>query len=173
MPFGLPSLGSTARRAIPLAAVAAAPIILLAATLAVLHAQSSPTISIELAPHNSVPQNTAITATVTLSNLDPTDYSSLVFRADTTKYGTPITDEHSDCLGEDTNTDITVDVDAGSEEFALRVHKSCAAFIYGNYELDLTLFKIDSMAPGGRVELATESTRFSMIRYLIVGDRQP
>ena len=170
MPFGLPFLGSMARRAIPLTAIAAAPLILLIGTLAVLHAQSSPTISIELSPHNSVPQNTAITATVTLSNLDPTDYSSLVFRADTTKYGTPITDEHSDCLGEDTNTDITVDVDAGSEEFELRVHKSCAAHIFGHYELDLTLFKLDSMAPGGRVELATESTRFAMNRYLTIGE---
>ena len=170
MPFGLPFLGSMARRAIPLTAVAAAPLILLIGTLAVLHAQSSPSISIVLAPHNSVPQNTAITGTVTLSNLDPTDYSSLVFRADTTKYGTPITDEHSDCLGEDTNTDITVDVDAGSEEFELRVHKSCAAHIFGHYELDLTLFKLDSMAPGGRVELATESTRFAMNRYLTIGE---
>ncbi len=170
MSFRPRSFPLVATRAIPIAGLIAAPLILLVGTLAVLHAQSSPSISIVLSPHNSVPQNTAITGTVTLSNLDPTDYSSLIFRADTTKYGTPIDSEQSACLGEDTNTDITIDVDASSEEFVLRVHESCAAHIFGHYELDLTLFKVDSMAPGGKVELASASTRFSMNRYLIVGE---
>ncbi len=170
MPFGLRSLGSTARRAIPLAAVAAAPLILLIGTLAVLHAQSSPSISIVLSPHNSVPQNTAITGTVTLRNLDLSDYSSLIFRADTTIYGRPINSEQSACLGEDTNTDITIDVDESTEVFTIRVHKACAAHIYAHYELDLTISKTDTTVPSGRVELASASTRFSMTRYLTVGE---
>ena len=130
MPFGLPSLPLVATRAIPIAGLLAALLVLLGGALSILHAQSSPSISIELSPAHSVPQNTAITGTVTLRSLDPSDYSSLIFRADTTKYGS--SDDQragSACLGEDTNTDITIDVDASSEEFVLRVHKACAAHI--------------------------------------------
>ena len=65
----------------------------------------------ELSPARSVPQNMAITGTVTLCNLGPTDYSSLIFHAETTIYDGPISSQQSACLGEDTDTDITIDVD--------------------------------------------------------------
>ena len=57
-----------------------------------------------------------------------------------------------------------------TEVFTIRVHKACAAYIYGHYELDLTISKTDSTVPSGRVELASASTRFSMTRYLTVGE---
>ena len=47
---------------------------------------SSPSISIELSPDHQVPRNTAITATITLHNLDAASYSSVIFRADVTVY---------------------------------------------------------------------------------------
>ena len=59
-------------------------LLLLAGAPAAGRAQSSPAISIVLSPGHAVPQNTPITATVTLDNLDPGSYSSLVFRADLT-----------------------------------------------------------------------------------------
>ena len=137
----------------------AALLILLAGALAALHAQSSPSISIELSPGNSVPQNTAITGTVTLSNLDPSDYSSLIFRADTTKYDPSKYPEAASCLGDDVNEDITIAVDESREVFTISVYKACALDIYAHYTLDLTISKAD-------VELASAEHAFSMTRYL-------
>ncbi len=137
----------------------AALLILLAGVLAVLHAQSSPSISIELSPGNSVPQNMAITGTVTLSNLDPGDYSSLTFRADTTKYAPSQYPEAASCLGDDVNEDITIAVDESREVFAISVYRACALDIYAHYTLDLAISKAD-------VELASAEHAFSMSRYL-------
>ena len=144
-------------------------LILLAGALTVLHAQSSPSISIELSPSRSVPNDTAMTGTVALNNLDVSSYSFLTFRADTTKYGPPKFHQEPACLGEDTNKDITFDVDEGREVFTIRVYKACPHDIYAHYTLDLSLSNVDTSAPGGEVELATASTRFSMSRYLTPG----
>ena len=137
----------------------AALLILLAGALAALHAQSSPSISIELSPGNSVPQNNAITGTVTLGNLDPSDYSSLIFRADTTKYAPSKYPEAASCLGDDVNEDITIAVDESREVFTISVYKACALDIYAHYTLDLAISKAD-------VELASARHAFSMTRYL-------
>ncbi len=135
-------------------------------------AQSSPAISIVLSPGHMVPQDTAITATVTLENLDPGSYSSLVFRADLTEW-----DQHypasTSCEGEDTGEDIPVEVNASRETFTVEVWKSCSVYIYAHYTLDAALFRLDSSAPGGKVELASAETRFAMSRYLEAGEIPP
>ena len=135
-------------------------------------AQSSPAISIVLSPGHAVPQNTPITATVTLDNLDPGSYSSLVFRADLTEWdqGFPAS---TSCEGEHTGEDITVEVDASRETFTVEVWKSCSQDIYAHYTLDAALVRLDSSAPGGRVELASAETRFAMSRYLGAGETPP
>ena len=125
-----------------------------------------------LSPGHAVPQNTPITATVTLDNLDPGSYSSLVFRADLTEWdqGFPAS---TSCEGEHTGEDITVEVDASRETFTVEVWKSCSQDIYAHYTLDAALVRLDSSAPGGRVELASAETRFAMSRYLGAGETPP
>ena len=135
-------------------------------------AQSSPAISIVLSPGHMVPQETAITATVTLENLDPGSYSSLVFRADLTEW-----DQHypasTSCEGEDTGEDIPVEVNSSRETFTVEVWKSCSLYIYAHYTLDAALFRLDSSTSGGKVELASAETRFAMSRYLEAGEIPP
>ncbi len=147
-------------------------LLLLAVAPAAGRAQSSPAISIVLSPGHWVPQDTAITATVTLENLDPGSYSSLVFRADLTEW-----DQHfpvsTSCEGEDTGEDIPVEVNASRETFTVEVWKSCSANIYAHYTLDAALFRLDSSAPGGKVELASAETRFAMSRYMEAGETPP
>ena len=137
------------------------------ATLA--QSQSAPSIAIELTPHNSVPQNTAITGTVTLRGLDPTEYSSVTFRWDATQFGRvgfPIAD---DCLGDSINTDLSIEVDSATETITMSVFKECSLDVYAYYNLTLTLSKADPNVQGGKVELATTTTQFSMSRYLEAG----
>ena len=137
-----------------------------------LHAQSSPSISIELSPAHSVPQNTAITGTITLDNLDLDSYSSLIFRADPTifdanpKYHAPA----ANCEGEDMGRDITIDVDESRETFTVSVYKPCPDRILVYYTLDVSISRVDTSLPDGKVELASASTRFSMTRYLTPGE---
>ncbi len=130
-------------------------LLLLAGAPAVGRAQSSPTISIVLSPGHMVPQNTAITATVALDNLNPANYSSLVFHADLTEWDPHFSMASAGCEGDEMGEDITVEV-----------WKSCSADIYAHYTLDAALVRLDSSAPGGRVELASAETRFAMSRYL-------
>ena len=131
------------------------------------HAQSSPSISIELSPGHRVPQNTAITGTVTLSNLDVDSYSSVIFRAEVTVYG----GGERRCNGDDTGKDIEAAVDESREILTdLRIYDACPRYTYGNYTLDARIFRIDTSAPGGRVELASASTQFMMSRYLTPGE---
>ena len=131
------------------------------------HAQSSPSISIELSPGHRVPQNTAITGTVTLSNLDVGSYSSVIFRADITGYR----DAEGRCNGDDTGKDIEAAVDESREILTdLRIYDACPHYTYGNYTLDARIFRIDTSAPGGKVELASTSTQFMMSRYLTPGE---
>ncbi len=131
-----------------------------------------PTISIVLSPGHGVPLNMAITATVTLDNLDPARYSSLVFRADLTEWEQAFA-RSTHCGGKDTGKDITVEVDASRETITVEVWKSCSQDIYAYFTLDAALFRLDTSAPGGRVELASAETRFAMSRYLQAGQTAP
>ena len=131
-------------------------------------AQSSPTISIVLSPGHMVPQNTVITATVTLDNLDPASYSSLVFRADLTEWDPHFPTDSARCEGDDMDEDIPVEVDASRETFTVEVWKGCSAYIYAYYALDAALVQLP-----GRVELASAETRFAMTRYLEAGETPP
>ena len=145
-------------------------VLLLAAAPAVhlAQAQSEPSISIELSPSNFVPMDTAITGTITLRNLDPAAYSSVIFRADITPYNLA----ERRCNGDDTGMDIEVAVDSSAETFAVRIYDSCPSeyFSYGTYTLDLAIYRLNDTTPGGRVELATTQTQFGMSRYLTVGE---
>ena len=148
-------------------------LLLLAGAPAVGRAQSSPTISIVLSPGHMVPQNTAITATVALDNLNPANYSSLVFHADLTEWDPHFSMASAGCEGDEMGEDITVEVDVSRETFTVEVWKSCSADIYAHYTLDAALVRLDSSAPGGRVELASAETRFAMSRYLGPGETPP
>ena len=142
-------------------------LILLPGAPTVLHAQSSPSISITLSPGHNVPQNTEITATITLSNLDVGSYSSVILRADLTVYG------HGErrCNGDDTGKDIEVPVDEGREILRdVRIYDACSFYTYGNYVLDVRIFKADELALDGRIGLASATTQFSMSRYLNPGE---
>ena len=147
-------------------------LLLLAAAPAAARAQPSPSISIVLSPGHGVPLNTAITATVTLDNLDPASYSSLVFRADLTEWDQAFA-RSIHCEGKDTGKDITVEVDASRETITVEVWKSCSQDIYAYFTLDAALFRLDTSAPGGRVELPFAETRFAMSRYLQAGQTSP
>ena len=134
--------------------LAAAPIVHLA------QAQSSPSISIDLS-NNFVPQNTAITGTVTLRNLDPDSYSSVIFRADVTPYR----NGEQRCNGDDTGRDITIAADSSTETFTADIYDACPHHTYGNYTLDLSISRADPTATDGKVELATAQAQFGMSRY--------
>ena len=156
------------RLAFAISAIAiAAAVVATAVTLA--QSQSPPSISIRYSPHVSVPLNTAMTGTVTLTGLDPNAYSSVIFRADATHHNPLSYPEASDCLGTDIDSDLTVEVDSASEVFTISVLAACALHLYAHFELDLTLSKADVNVPGGKVELATTYSRFSMTRYLEAG----
>ena len=147
-----------------LAWFAASVAIILLASASIVHlaqAQSAPSISIELSPSHFVPMDTAITGTVTLRNLDPNSYSSIIFRADITPYN----NGETRCNGDDTGTDITIAVDASSETFTTRIYDACPSeyHTYGTYTLDLSISN-DS------VELASAQTQFGMSRYLTIGE---
>ena len=136
------------------------------ATLA--QSQSSPGISIELLPSHFVPMDTAITGTVTLSNLDFDSYSSVIFRADITVYNRG----ELRCNGDDTGKDIDIPVDESREVFPVQVYDACPSEYnsYGTYTLDLSISRTDTSAPGGKVELASARTQFGMSRYLAIGE---
>ena len=141
----------------------------LATAVTLVQAQTSPSIEIELSPHHSVPRNTAITGTVTLRGLDPTAYSSVIFRADAEQFISnkyPVADDY---LGEDINTDVTVDVDSATEVFTISVFEACDLNIYAHYQLDITVTIENSNVPGGKIVLTTASSRFAMNRYLETG----
>ena len=139
----------------------------LAAAVTLVQAQTSPSIDVELTPHNSVPLNTAISATVTLSGLDPNEYSAVIFRADATQYKPGSYPEASNFLGDDIDRDLVVDVDGSIEIFTISVFEPCDLSIYAHFALAITLSKADSEAPGGKVILTTATTRFSLSRYLM------
>ena len=131
------------------------------------HARSSPSIVLRLSPSHSVPMDTEITATVVLDNLDIESYSSVVLRADITGYGSA----EGRCNGDDTGQDIDVAVDQAREELTISVFDACPReyHSYGSYTLDASISVLDATAPGGKAELASTSTRFSMSRYLTIG----
>ena len=138
--------------------------LLLSGVPTVLHAQSSPSISISLSPGHQVPRNTAITATITLGNLDVNSYSSVIFRADLTVFG------HGErrCNGDDTGKDMEIAVEESQEVFTAKVYDSCPHDTYGNYTLSTKIFQV--VAPDNKVELASASTQFLMSRYLAPGE---
>ena len=133
------------------------------------HAQSSPSISIELSPGHSVPMDTAITGTVTLTGLDFDSYSSVIFRADITPYG----DGETKCNGDDTGMDIEIPVDESREVFTVRIFDACASayYSYGTYTLDVSISRVETDPLGDWVELASAHTQFLMSRYLIAGEQ--
>ena len=145
-------------------------VILLLAAASIMHlaqAQSAPSISIELSSH-FVPMDTPITGTVTLYNLAPDSYSSVIFRADITPYNKG----ERRCNGDDTGRDIEIAVDESSETFTADIYDACPTeyHSYGTYTLDLSISRVDATAPGGKVELATARTQFGMSRYLTIGE---
>ena len=147
--------------------------ILLLVTMPIVHfaqAQSAPSISIELSPSHFVPMDTAITGTITLNNLDPDSYSSVIFRADITPYNRG----ERRCNGDDTGVDIDIAVDESAETFTARIYDACpsAYQTYGTYTLDLSISRADTTAPDGKVELASARTQFGMSRYLTSGRRR-
>ena len=138
--------------------------LLLSGVPTVLHAQYSPSISISLSPGHQVPRNTAITATITLGNLDVNSYSSVIFRADLTVFG------HGErrCNGDDTGKDMEIAVEESQEVFTAKVYDACPHDTYGNYTLSTKIFQV--VAPDNKVELASASTQFLMSRYLAPGE---
>ena len=145
-------------------------VILLLAAASIMHlaqAQSAPSISIELSSH-FVPMDTPITGTLTLYNLAPDSYSSVIFRADITPYNKG----ERRCNGDDTGRDIEIAVDESSETFTADIYDACPTeyHSYGTYTLDLSISRVDATAPGGKVELATARTQFGMSRYLTIGE---
>ena len=132
-----------------------------------LYAQSSPSVSIRLSPSHSVPMDTAIAGTVTLNNLDVDSYSSVIFRADITTYG----QGERRCNGDDTGRDIEIAVDDSREVFTSKIFDACPSYYdsYGSYTLDVSISRMDTSHPDGRVELASTRTQFMMSRYLTAG----
>ena len=125
---------------------------------------SSPSISIELSPDHQVPKNTAITATITLHNLDAASYSSVIFRADVTVYARG----EARCYGDDTGRDLEIPVDGSREVFTVSVYDACPHDTYGNYTHTAMIFDADD-----RTELASTTTYFLMSRYLKPGESSP
>ena len=126
-----------------------------------------PSISIELSPGHQVPPNTAITATITLSNLDVAGYSSVMFRADLTVFG----HGETGCNGDDTGKDIEIPVDDSKETFTVRVFDTCPYGNYGNYgnyTLVARVFTVDD-----RIELVSAATNFLMSSFLAPGEVIP
>ena len=56
------------------------------------------------------------------------------------------------------------------EVFTAKVYDACSYDTYGNYTLDARIFQVDTSATGGKVELASASTRFLMSRFLMPGE---
>ena len=127
-------------------------------------APSALSISIELSPGHQVPPNTAITATITLSNLDVAGYSSVMFRADLTVFG----HGETGCNGDDTGKDIEIPVDDSKETFTVRVFDTCPHGNYGNYTLVARVFTVDD-----RIELVSAATNFLMSSFLAPGEVIP
>ena len=125
---------------------------------------SSPSISIELSPAHQVPRNTAITATITLHNVEAASYSSVLFRADVTVYA----QGETRCYGDDTGRDLEIPVDGSREVFTAHVYDACPHNTYGTYTLKATIFD-----PNDRTELASTTTYFLMSRYLKPGESSP
>ena len=126
----------------------------------VLRAQSSPSIVIELSPGKAVPANTEITARITLDNLDVD--SSVVVRADVTRYGVA----KDECEGPGVGEDTEIEVDESTEVVTVTISADCP--LGGPYMLKVRLHTA-GMPPDGGVELASASKTFVMSRYLIPG----
>ena len=139
-------------------------VIILASSL---YAQSSPSVSIRLSPSHSVPMDTPIDGTVTLNNLDVDSYSSVIFRAEITPYNRA----ERRCNGDDTGRDIEIAVDDSTKIFAVKIFDACPSAYdsYGSYTLDVSISRMDTSHPDGRVELASTRTQFMMSRYLTAG----
>ena len=153
-----------------LLALLGALVILLTGAPAALHAQSAPSISIELSPGPHVPYTVALTGEVTLSNLAPADYSTVTLRADVTGHE----DRTSQCYGEDTGSDIELAVDESLEAVTLRLFKPCTnapgGFGTYDYRLDISVSRADPMQPGDTIELVSIRVHFLVSTYLTPGD---
>ncbi len=154
-----------------LLALLGAVVILLAGAPTALHAQSTPSISIELSPGQHVPHTVALTGEVTLSNLAPADYSMVTLRADITGHE----DRTSHCYGEDTSSDIELAVDESLEAVTLRLFKPCtnAPGGFGTYDYALTISvsRADPMQPGDTIELVSMHVPFLVSTYLTPGEQ--
>ena len=126
-------------------------------------AQSSPSISIELSPGSAVPANTEITATITLSNLDVNSYSSIVFRADVTRWG----HARDICEGDGIGEDIDVEVNESKKVLTATVPDACP--IGGSYALEARAFRVNTSPPNDKVELASARAPFVVSKYLMPG----
>ena len=141
-----------------LAVLAPAPLAQLSAT----EAQPEPSLSIELTPGRAVPANTEITATITLSGLDPSSYDSVVLRADVTHYGRA----EDLCEGDGAGEDIDVDVDDSTEVLTATISDFCP--VGGPYELRVKISRV-STETGDKIRLASARARFVVSRYLFPG----
>ena len=158
----------------PTTFVALAVLLILALHMPIgLHAQSSPSISIELSPGHAIPLNTPLTATITLNNLDPASYSSLIFRGDLTEFDSHYPTEAAYCEDEDMGRDLTIEVNESEETFTVGVYRACSYSIYAHYTLDIGIFRADSLAINGKAELASAGTRFIISRYISAEETIP
>ena len=143
---------------------------LLAGALPGLQAQRAPSISFELSPGHSAPWDTPLTATITLEYLDFASYSSVVFHADITGHE----DKTRECFGQDTERDMTIEVDESEEVFTVRLFTPCnhPPGVGGSYyyTLDLSVLQIVRGPPEQRLELATARTAFLTTEYLTPGE---
>ena len=134
------------------------------------HAQAAPSIVIALSPGDHLPNTVPLTAEVTLSNLDPTSYSELTFRADLTGHES----RTSHCYGEDTGTDIVVPVAQSEESLTVRLFTRCVNVRGGfgtyDYRLDISLSGADPMQPGETIGLASMQLHFLVSTYLTPGE---
>ena len=138
-------------------------LVLLAGAVAALHAQSSPSMSIGLSPGKAVPANTEITATITLSNLDIDNYSSVVFRADVTGSG----QTRDICEGDGIGKDVEIAVDASKEVLTATISEACP--LGGSYALEARIFQVSASPSNERVELASARAPFVVSKYLMNG----
>ncbi len=143
---------------------------LLAAAPAPLQAQTPPTLAFELSPGHHVPRELELTAAITLTNLDPGSYSSVIFHADITGHE----ERTGACFGDDAERDITIAVDQAVEVFTVSLFKPCSpqfGFVSYYYTIDFRVSKLDPGAPGQKTELATVSTGFLATRDLQPGEQ--
>ena len=62
-------------------------------------------------------------------------------------------------------------MDDSRKVFTAKIFDACPSYYdsYGSYTLDVSISRMDTSQPDGRVELASTRTQFMMSRYLTAG----